>query len=181
MGLDMYLEKRTYVKTWNHTPANRRWEIEVKYAGKPVEFNHPVTYLTFEAAYWRKANAIHKWFVDNCQDGRDECQQTLVPEEKLADLLALCKEVLAKAQIGQREEIVTVLGPEPGFKREPRQLEYVKNAEEIAALLPTEGGFFFGSTDYDSNYLDDIRLTIKQLTNALADETDGEFYYQATW
>ena len=26
-----------------------------------------------QIASWRKANAIHKWFVDNVQDGVDDC------------------------------------------------------------------------------------------------------------
>ena len=51
--------------------------------------------MLFRSAYWRKANAIHKWFVDNCQDGRDECQETWVSREQMQQLIDLCKEVLA--------------------------------------------------------------------------------------
>ncbi len=44
-----------------------------------------------EAIYWRKANAngdqIHNWFVENMQDGIDECQETWVPTDKLKELL----------------------------------------------------------------------------------------------
>ena len=29
-----------------------------------------------EAGYWRKANQIHGWFVNKCQDGVDDCQLT---------------------------------------------------------------------------------------------------------
>ena len=45
--------------------------------------------------YWRKANAIHNWFVTNCQGGRDECQLTYVSREDLTKLRDLCREVLA--------------------------------------------------------------------------------------
>ena len=37
--------------------------------------------------YWRKANQIHKWFVDNTQDGEDECEPTPVSKEQLQQLL----------------------------------------------------------------------------------------------
>ena len=45
-------------------------------------------------AYWRKANAIHKWIVDNCADGRDECQEIYVPIDKLIELKDACGDVL---------------------------------------------------------------------------------------
>ena len=48
--------------------------------------------ISIGVGYWRKANAIHAWFVRECQGGRDECQTTWVPREKLEALLALCKE-----------------------------------------------------------------------------------------
>ena len=42
-------------------------------------------------AYWRKANQIHKWFVDNIQGGNDNCGEYYVSQDKLIELLALCK------------------------------------------------------------------------------------------
>jgi hypothetical protein len=47
-----------------------------------------------EIGYWRKANAIHKWFVDNTQDGKDECQLSNVSIEQILVLYNLCKKVL---------------------------------------------------------------------------------------
>lgn len=48
-----------------------------------------------EAVYWRKANAIHAWFVDNCQDGIDECQTVNVTPGELMVLIETCEKVLA--------------------------------------------------------------------------------------
>ena len=45
---------------------------------------------TTEVAYWRKANAIHRWFVNNVQDGIDECQETIVTRNQLFTLLQIC-------------------------------------------------------------------------------------------
>lgn len=47
-----------------------------------------------EVAYWRKANAIHQWFVEECGDGVDECQEMYVDKDKLKELLELCERVL---------------------------------------------------------------------------------------
>jgi hypothetical protein len=43
--------------------------------------------------YWRKANQIHKWFVDNVQEGVDNCSEYYVSKEQLKQLLNVCKKV----------------------------------------------------------------------------------------
>ena len=47
-------------------------------------------------AYWRKANQIHAWFVDNVQAGEDDCGDYYVSHEKLKELLDLVNEALRK-------------------------------------------------------------------------------------
>ena len=47
-------------------------------------------------AYWRKANQIHAWFVDNVQQGNDNCGEYYVSHEKLKELLDLVNEALSK-------------------------------------------------------------------------------------
>ena len=46
-----------------------------------------------EVGYWRKANQIHKWFVDNVQGGNDNCGYYYVSTKSMKELLDLCKEV----------------------------------------------------------------------------------------
>ena len=51
------------------------------------------------------------------------------------------------------------------------------------SLLPTQSGFFFGSTEYDNDYKSDLKSTIKQLGNIL-DNPKFEgwgFYYRSSW
>lgn len=48
----------------------------------------------YEIAYWRKANAIHKYFVDKCADGVDECQRIDVNLKDIEELVDLCAQVL---------------------------------------------------------------------------------------
>ena len=64
--------------------------------------------VAITVGYWRKANQIHKWFVDNCQKGVDECQKAYVSREKLETLLALCKETLETKDANK-------LPPQSGF------------------------------------------------------------------
>lgn len=98
MGLDMYLTARKYVQEWGHhfkdgvipedSPANT--------ARKVLNLPFPLTYVEMRAAYWRKANAIHRWFVENVQNGQDDCGKHFVSTEQLKTLLQLCKDVRAQ-------------------------------------------------------------------------------------
>ena len=47
-------------------------------------------------------------------------------------------------------------------------------------LLPTEEGFFFGSTDYDEYYYKDLEETVEMLEPLLEDEV-GEYSYCSSW
>lgn len=151
MGLDMYLYKKTYVGAkyeWNEVGGT----LEIIKGGTqlPITFNR-VTYITEEVGYWRKANAIHRWFVDECQDGIDQCQEAYVDTEKLQELLDICIQI--------------------------------KNDHALAAeLLPTTSGFFFGSTECDEYYYEDIDYTVDMLKRVLAeDNANASFAYQSSW
>jgi hypothetical protein len=98
MGLDMYLTAKRYL--WSDKDKEIAKDINDAVG---VEFNPEkrfvgssmmVKEVSIDAMYWRKANAIHGWFVEKCQGGRDECQETYVPREKLVELRDLCKSIL---------------------------------------------------------------------------------------
>lgn len=59
-------------------------------------------------AYWRKANAIHNWFVTNVQKGEDDCDTYNVSVEQLVELKNLC----VKAQ---NTKDPNLLPPREGF------------------------------------------------------------------
>jgi hypothetical protein len=48
-------------------------------------------------------------------------------------------------------------------------------------LLPTQNGFFFGSTEYDEDYFEELERTEKELTEVLRDGTWDYLEYQASW
>jgi len=155
MGLDQYLYARKYTSGTDFFGAERKaLHGKLKKAiGKDAKYqggNLKSISIEMEVAYWRKVNAVHQWFVDNCQDGVDDCRQSHVDREQLENLLAACKEVCA---------------------------DHTK-AENT---LPTQEGFFFGSTDYDEYYFSDIEDTVKQLEGALKLDNTWDFYYQSSW
>lgn len=93
MGLDMYLNARRFL--WSY-PEGGPEDIKRKQVAEllgDTEMN--VKYITVEAAYWRKCNSVHNWFVNNVQDGRDECQTSAVSCDQLEELLDLVNQVLA--------------------------------------------------------------------------------------
>lgn len=93
MGLDMYLKRKKYVGA-NYEHRNVKGTIDISVNGNklPIDFSK-VSYIEEEFGYWRKANAIHKWFVDNVQDGVDDCKEYYVAQSKMEELLELCKKV----------------------------------------------------------------------------------------
>lgn len=63
---------------------------ERKKLGKlPFSFDvQKVVYIESEVCYWRKVNQIHRWFVENVQDGNDDCEKYPVTKETIRRLLA---------------------------------------------------------------------------------------------
>lgn len=115
MGLDMYLDGEMYLY------GDRAVHIEgIELPRIPDGSSRTdimkVQEVTFRLAYWRKANQIHRWFVDNVQDGVDNCQPHYVSSEKLGELIVIVDRVLES-----RDEAVAL------------------------SLLPPMEGFFFGA------------------------------------
>lgn len=137
-----------------------------------------------QVGYWRKANQIHNWFVENIQDGVDDCDyHREVREEDLEDLLDVCKTVLKSCEMVEGE-ICNGYTYEDG-KQIPMMEDgkYVKDPSVAEELLPTSSGFFFGSYDYDEYYVEDIKNTIEIITKVL-ETTDFEtqmIYYVSSW
>lgn len=153
----MNLYKKTYIpvpagegKTTDITVAHKTW------MGREFKKDFKdVSHIVEDVGYWRKANQIHNWFVENCGEGVDECQEIPVTRQDLETLLKICKEILKRK----------------AWKSYARE------------HLPTQEGFFFGSTDYDDYYLEDIKSTVEIIEPLLTEEEDGytSYYYQASW
>jgi len=62
MGLDMYLYAKRHLR--DYVPEDKKIKDEI--ADQLPDPFKGVQEIKVEIAYWRKANAIHKWFVNNC-------------------------------------------------------------------------------------------------------------------
>lgn len=147
MGLDMYLSAKRYVSEYSDQDKPIIESINSIMPTKPAMRPRQVI---FEAMYWRKANAIHGWFVDNVQDGQDDCKEYYVSVERLRELIQTCLQVVEE--------------------RDP-------------SLMPPTSGFFFGSSEADDYYYEDLTETAERLTKILSEENinNFDFYYQSSW
>jgi hypothetical protein len=59
-------------------------------------------------------------------------------------------------------------------------LNILLNPERAHDFLPPVSGFFFGSTEIDTFYFEDLQNTVKLLDNVLATKK-RRFIYQASW
>ena len=55
------------------------------------------------------------------------------------------------------------------------------NPKRAPELLPTVSGFFFGGTDYDESYWQDIRDTLTQLDWILDTDQEDQYVYESSW
>lgn len=137
-----------------------------------------------EVGYWRKANQIHNFFVENVQDGEDDCKyHHECTKEILEDLLDRCYKVLTGSimMLGQVKNGQQYVDKKWVDCMEPGKV--IINPEVAEELLPSCGGFFFGSTEYDEYYMQDIENTIEIIKKVLA-TTDFEtqaIYYVSSW
>lgn len=156
MGLDMYLNAKRYLSRYRN-PNDRavadavvKLFPELQPIADRLGEDMPVKEISVEAGYWRKANAIHDWFVKNVQDGEDECRPHYVSREQLESLRDVCKRVLSFRHLA-------------------------------VELLPTTKGFFFGSTEYDDYYYQDLEQTVAIIDHALSLPVEWDFEYISSW
>ena len=164
---------------------------------------------TVEVAYWRKANMIHRWFVNNVCDGEDDCREYDVTLEDIKNLLGICKNILkivkgAKMFVpeDQKENYLkqhpdgklttTLKNTSYKFFSESSEIWWFSLPKEVenkvADLLPTVSGFFFGSTTYGGGYLYQIALTVELLKRLIKEDKEfrkqeifPDYTYQASW
>lgn len=155
MGLDMYLSGKRYLSSFNDQDKETAESVQKlmpELKGRKNQFGDgpAVKEIKIDAGYWRKANAIHAWFVKHVQDGEDRCRPHYVSREMLEDLRDTCQRVL----------------------------DFKHLANE---LLPTQSGFFFGETEFNEWYYQDLEQTVKIIDKCLELPSDWEFEYCSSW
>ena len=162
MGLDQYLTAKKYVSKWDYSGGFDSRVITQEFQDLlPMDTPDITKYgqfagitVEYPAGYWRKANAIHNYFVQTLGGGVDECQEMYVPRETLSDLRERCQDVIASDNMEQM-------------------------AQEVG--LETVPGFFFGDTEYTDWYKEDLKLTIEIIDHVLTLPEEYSLHYQASW
>lgn len=116
---------------------------------------------------WRKANMIHKWFVDNIQRGNDDCGLYDVLAEDLVKLHDTCKEVLESTRLVDADVVNGKRFENGEWVDNLERGKILEDPTKAIELLPTTDGFFFGSTDYDQWYWWDVQHTQRKLDKLL--------------
>lgn len=122
-----------------------------------------------EVASWTKANQIHGWFVNNIQNGFDDCSYYAVTEDYLLDLKEICEKVLKlNPFILDKDSYLVYYSANALIDNGTITKEqYAKLETELNKILPTKEGFFFGLIDYALSYFLNVKDTLEMLTKIL--------------
>jgi hypothetical protein len=157
MGLDMYLyAKQSLTYSWGTEEIRKKVKSIARLMKgtkfiETDEYSRQFAEIKLQVGYWRKANQVHKYFVDNCADGKDECQDTYVEREHLEDLLNRCETVMKDHS--RAEELL------------PAQSGFFFGSTEY-------DGWYYSNLEYT------IPILKKILKDA---PKDWEFEYHASW
>jgi hypothetical protein len=171
MGLDMYLYARKYVSGNNYgrdeqgnfaMTLNPELDTIIEPIGltrKDLDADMPSAMVSVKVLQWRKANQIHEWFVQNVQAGDDNCKEHYVSRETLEELMGTLGQALQTREGGDDTGMT------------------------IEDILPTQGGFFFGSEEYDEYYWSEVERTYEQINLLLSNPKfeDFDFEYNSSW
>lgn len=153
MGLDMYLYAQKYVGGWAHAKDTSEFDNLTRlYPEIEVSDDLRLAQVQFTVGYWRKANAIHNWFVEKVQGGEDECRPHYVERSQLEELRDNCK----------LEQLVTA-------------------DTRGAGLLEPASGFFFGNAERDEWYYENLDRTIEIVDKCLRLSDEWSFEYRSSW
>lgn len=114
---------------------------------------YPNDYIHDQVGYWRKANAVHHWFVENIQNGEDDCDyHRPITKDDLENLAEKCRIVL-------------------------------NDHSKAGEVLPAMYGFFFEGDKYDDWYFEDVEKTEHLCRKLIEefDFENYDLYYRSSW
>lgn len=167
MGLDQYITIRHKSTNKSYAKWEDYWKLEREERENLREPNEPTKDITI--AYFRKHNQIHNWFVQNVQNGNDDCRRYPITVDDIKKLLSICETIMSHVTKTPRPPKIKT--DSKGNQYECLQYDDYKISGEgmqyVINNLPTKDGFFFGSTGYDDDYFWCIENAIKELNNVL--------------
>ena len=155
MGLDMYLKREHYVKNWDYNPEEKKFEITVNRGGKPYPIDPEKISYITEEIMYWRKFNALHNWIVN----------------NCANGVDECQRIYMS-----NNDLVDLYNT-------LKEVSVDNNKAE--ELLPTTAGFFFGGTDYDEYYFDQVNRTIEELRPYIQDihenSFNSDFVYQASW
>lgn len=148
MGLDMYLTARKTDESVRDILARNSDLLD----GFPDYNGYDTISVSVPIYQWRKANAIHKWFVDNCADGEDNCQPVYVSRGNLDELYG----AILAAQV-DKESAEENLPTESGcffgsYEYDEYYFEELKNTREMLEAILKNDKFLEWDFEYQASW-----------------------------
>ena len=134
MGLDMYLYAERFVSNMEYRNEQDKFNAIVS-ALEAQEFTMGHVIAEVEVAYWRKANAIHAWFVG---EREDNCSPIYVEREQLETLQDICQQIMNKPALA--EELLPTQGGFffGGIEYDEWYMDIIKEThDKLSVLLAT--------------------------------------------
>lgn len=155
MGLDMYLKREHYVKNWDHNPEEKKFEITVNRGGKPYPIDPEKISYITEEIMYWRKFNALHNWIVN----------------NCANGVDECQRIYMS-----NNDLVDLYNT-------LKEVSVDNNKAE--ELFPTTAGFFFGGTDYDEYYFNQVNRTIEELRPYIQDihenSFNSDFVYQASW
>jgi len=132
------------------------------------ELGEKLSWQEKEVIYWRKSNQIHNWFHRNVEFEYKDIESKIFDGEVLLNLENDINRVLdlIKQEYGSTTDI------------------YITEDDEIynkiMEIMPPVAGFFFGSTDLNKTYIEDLEYTLEEIKK-LNPKKEEKFYYYASY
>jgi hypothetical protein len=154
MGLDMYLYKKTFLHTGEWVREDKRCEVIITEGGKPHPFINP-----------KKIDYIVEE-VGYWRKANQIHQWFVKNVQKDQDD---CREY--RVDYEQLRDLLNVCE------------DVLDDHGKAEQLLPRSSGFFFGSTDYDDYYFEQVQNTYDILMSIVSagDADTQEYTYQSSW
>lgn len=164
-----------YVR-FTHASGKQGWYWSYYVNGKRVARKEIANPVDGEFAYWRKFNALHRWFVENYEGGHeDDCEPHELSFATLDRLMGIMKELDAfrpKRSLPDWNDADSI----NEFNEKCRSLPLHK--------LSAEARDFLNGVDIDADFFYDVNWTLrslKKLDKKIRDGKVGKVLYQASW
>lgn len=169
MGLDIYFHK-TNRKDWKNFQNNLKAYDSLPESEKNEDNNPYNGFDPEEIGYFRKVNFLMNFFSYT-----GNCEYKEITKDKLLELLDACKEISRMKPV--RYEVMSYANG----GEEKCEMYSETDKKRCAELLPTTSGFFFGSTDYDQWYFQDVKEVRMWVDDVLDKLENNEVVLMCCW